>query len=60
MIPYHSIVLWRGFAVLLMDFIALSIYEVSRPREISSAHLTFIGCHHQKLVLKIKFIADMS
>jgi hypothetical protein len=46
--------------VLEMDFIVLSTYEASRPREISSAHLTVIAYHHQKLVLKIECIADMS
>jgi hypothetical protein len=45
---------------LVMDFIALSTYESSRPREISSAHPTLIACHHQKLVQKIECITDMS
>jgi hypothetical protein len=53
-------VLWRGYYVLGMDFIALSTYEASRPREISSAHPTLMACHHQKLDLKIEYITDMS
>jgi hypothetical protein len=52
MVPHHSIILWGVYAVLLMDFIALSAYKTSRPREISSAHLTVMACHHQKLVRK--------
>jgi hypothetical protein len=55
---FHRALAWLG--VLAMDFIALSVCEASLPREISSAHLTVTNRHHQKRVLKMECIADMS
>jgi hypothetical protein len=43
-----------------MVFIALSSYEASPPGEISSAHLNIMACHHQKLVLTIECITNIS